>query len=189
MTILGDSIVSKFRWKGSEGSKQAKHTTRKLTPDPGDSSFFFNLRAPLFENVCFHKVRHLFRFACATGYDMGGTRPNLHIKRLPSVLLSDANVVTKSCIARFFDNEACKPSALSDCSTGPSPPLATGARKVRPCRHPGQPPAVNGPTYSAAFAQFPNITAHRSQKIRAQCERPPFHVLYNRISCPSVQYK
>ena len=29
--------------------------------------------------------------------------------------------------------------------------------------------------------------SHRSRKIRAQCERPPIHVLKTQVSCPSVQ--
>ena len=46
----------------------------------------------------------------------------------PNILLSDASLVTKSYIARFVDDDAFNPSALSNCSTGPSPPA--GARKV-----------------------------------------------------------
>ena len=43
---------------------------------------------------------------------------------LPNILLSNASLVTKSCIARFVDDDAFNPCALSNCSTGPSPPLA-----------------------------------------------------------------
>ena len=105
---------------------------------------------------------------------------------LPNILLSNASLVTKSCIARFVDDDAFNPSALSDCSTGPSPPLAHGKPTLSPfqantgCPHPGR------------FGRFRSIseqTAHRSRKIRAQCEGPPIHVLKTHVSCPSVQQK
>ena len=38
--------------------------------------FFENLPTPLFGNDGFVKIQHLFRFACATGYDTGGIRAN-----------------------------------------------------------------------------------------------------------------
>ena len=41
---------------------------------------------------------------------------------LPNILLSNASLVTKSCIARFVDDDAFKPSAMSDCSTSPPRP-------------------------------------------------------------------
>ena len=47
------------------------------------------------------------------------------------------------------------PSALSDCSTDPSPPLHWRTES-RPCRHPKQTPVVHSPAYLAAFARFPN---------------------------------
>ena len=44
------------RWKGSEGSKLAKHTTRKLTPWRFHKcNFFENLPTPFFGNVDFVK--------------------------------------------------------------------------------------------------------------------------------------
>ena len=72
---------------------------------------------------------------------------------LPNILLSNASMVTKSCIARFVDDDAFNPCALSNCSTGPSPPLAHGKSTLSSfqanagCLLPG---------YLAAFAQFPN---------------------------------
>ena len=72
---------------------------------------------------------------------------------LPHILLSNASFVTKSCIARFVEGNAFNPSALSDCSTGPSPHWRT---QSRPCRHPGPAPAVYSPAYLAAFARFAN---------------------------------
>ena len=100
---------------------------------------------------------------------------------LPNILLSDASLVTKSYIARFVDDDAFNPSALSNCSTGLSPQLAHGKSTLSPsqanagCRQPG------------LFSRFRSIseqTVHRSRKIRAQCERPPIHVLKTQVSCP-----
>ena len=77
---------------------------------------------------------------------------------LPHSLLSNASLVTKSCIARFVEGDAFNPNALRlrgtrDCSTGPSSHWRT---QSRPCRHPGPAPAVYSPAYLAAFARFAN---------------------------------
>ena len=105
---------------------------------------------------------------------------------LPNILLSDASLVTKSYVARFVDDNAFNPSALSNYSTGPSPPLAHGKSTLSPSR-------VNaGCPQPGLFGRFRSIseqTAHRSRQIRAQCERPPIHVLKTQVSCPSVQWK
>ena len=88
---------------------------------------------------------------------------------IPNILLSNASLVTKSYIARFVDDDAFNPSALSDCSTGPSPPLAHGKSTLSPS-HPNA-----GCPQPGLFGRFRSIseqTAHRSRKIRAQCERP-----------------
>ena len=93
---------------------------------------------------------------------------------LPHILLSNASLVTKSCIARFVEGDAFNPSALSNCSTGPSPPLAHAKSTLSPSR------ASAGCLQPGLFGRFRSIcqqTAHRSRKIRAQCEIPPFHVL------------
>ena len=71
---------------------------------------------------------------------------------LPNILLSEASLATKSYIARFVDDDAFNPSALSNCSTGPSPPLTHG----KSTRHPRPTPAVHSPAYLAAFARFLN---------------------------------
>ena len=53
--VLVSSPIT-VRWKGSEGSKQTKHTTRKLTPCWFQKcNFFENLPTPFFVNVCFIK--------------------------------------------------------------------------------------------------------------------------------------
>ena len=51
---------------------------------------------------------------------------------LPNTLPRNVSLVTKSCIARFFDDDASNPSALSDCSTGPSPPLVHAESTLSP---------------------------------------------------------
>ena len=103
---------------------------------------------------------------------------------LPNILLSDASMVTKSYIARFVDDDAFNPSALSNCSTGPSPPLAHGKSTLSPSQ------AKAGCLQPGLFGRFHSIseqTVHRSRKIRAQCERPPIYVVETHVSCPSVQ--
>ena len=73
---------------------------------------------------------------------------------LPNILLSNASMVTKSCIARFVDDDAFNPCALSNCSTGPSPPLLAHGKSTLSsfqanagCLRPGP---------FGRFAQFPN---------------------------------
>ena len=93
---------------------------------------------------------------------------------LPNILLSNASMVTKSCMARFVDDDAFNPSTLSNCSTGPSPLLAHGKSTLSSFQ------ANAGCLRPGLFGRFRSIseqTAHRSRKIRAQCEIPPFHVL------------
>ena len=93
---------------------------------------------------------------------------------LPHILLSNASLVTKSCIARFVEGDAFNPSALSDCNTGPSPPLAHAKSTLSPSR------ASAGCLQPGLFGRFRSIceqTAHPSRKIRAQCEIPHFHAL------------
>ena len=93
---------------------------------------------------------------------------------LPNILLSNASLVTKSCIAQFVKDDAFNLSALSDCSTGPSPPPAYAKSTLSSfqanagCLLPG---------VSVRSRSISEQTAHRSRKIRAQCEIPPFHVL------------
>ena len=72
---------------------------------------------------------------------------------LSHILLSNASLVAKSCVARFVEGDAFNPSALSDCSTGPSPHWRT---QSRPYRHPRPARAVHGPAYLAVFARSAN---------------------------------
>ena len=73
--------------------------------------------------------------------------------QLPNILLSNASLFTKSCIARFVDDDAFNPCALSNCSTGLSPPLAHGKSTLSSFQANAN---CIGPAYLAAFAQFPN---------------------------------
>ena len=141
------------RWKGSEDSKQTKHTTRKLTPCWFQKcQFFENLPTPFFGNVCFIKFGP-FSALLALPVMIREEYGQMAHQTLPNILLSDASLVTKLCIARFVDDDAFNPSALSNCSTGPLPRWRT---ESRPCRHPMPTPAVHSPAYLAAFARFPN---------------------------------
>ena len=172
------------RWKGSEGSKLTKHTTRKLTPCWFQKCIFFeNLPTPFFGNACFIKFGP-FSALLALPVMIREEYGQMAHQTLPNILLSDASLVAKSYIARFVDDDAFNPSALSNCSTGPSPPLAHGKSTLSPSQ------ANAGCPQPGLFCRFRSIseqTVHRSRKIRAQCERSPIHVLKTQVSCPSVQ--
>ena len=103
---------------------------------------------------------------------------------LPNILLSDASLVTKPYIARFVNDDASNPSALSNCTTGPSPPLAHGKSTLSPSQANASCPQ---PGLFGRVRSISEQTVHRSRKIRTQCERTPIHVLKTQVSCPSVQ--
>ena len=135
--------------------------------------FFENLPTPFFGNVCFIKFGQ-FSALLALPVMIREEYGQMAHQRLPNILLSNASLVTKSCIARFIDDDAFNPCALSNCSTGPSPPLAHGKSTLSSflvnagCLRPG------------LFGRFRSIseqTAHPSRKTRAQREKSPFHVL------------
>ena len=80
---------------------------------------------------------------------------------LPNILLSNASLVTKSCIVRFVDDDAFNPCALSNCSTGPSPTLAHGKSTLPSFQ------ANAGCLRPGLFVRFRSIseqTAHRHQQ-------------------------
>ena len=79
--------------------------------------FFENLPTPFFGNVCFIKFGPLSALLALLVMirEEYGQRAQ---QTLPNILLSDASLVTKSYIARFVDDDAFNPSALSNCSTG-----------------------------------------------------------------------
>ena len=176
--------LSTVRWKGSEGSKQTKHTTRKLTPCWFQKCIFFeNLPTPFFGNVCFVKFGTFSALLALPVMIREAYGQNVY-ETLPRILLSNASLVTKSCVARFVEGDAFNPSALSDCSTGPSPPLVHAKSTLSPSQ------ASAGCPRAGLFCRFRSIceqTAHRSRKIRAQCERPPIHVLKTQVSFASAQ--
>ena len=145
--------------------------------------FFENLPTPFFGNVGFVKF-DTFSALLALPVMIWEGYEQIVYETLPHILLSNASLVTKSCIARFVEGDAFNPSALSDCSTGPSPPLAHAKSTLSPSQ------ASAGCSQASLFCRFRSIceqTAHRSRKIRAQCERPPIHVLKTQVSCPSGQ--
>ena len=165
---------SRFVGRGqNKGSKQTKHTTRKLTPWWFKKcKFFENLPTPFFGNVDFIKFGTFSALLALPVMIREGYGQIAH-QTLPNILLSNASLVTESCIARSVDDDACNPSALSDCSTGPSPPLAYAKWTLSSFQ------ANAGCLRPGLFGRFRSISeqaAHRSRKIRAQCETPPFHV-------------
>ena len=80
---------------------------------------------PFFGNVCFIKFGP-FSALLALPVMIREEYGQIAHQTLPNILLSDPSLVTKSYIARFVDDDAFNPSALSNRSTGPSPPLAHG---------------------------------------------------------------
>ena len=145
--------------------------------------FFENLPTPFFGNVGFVKFG-TFSALLALPVMIQEGYGQIVYETFPHILLSNASLVSKSCIAMFVEGDAFNPSALSDCSTGPSPPLAHAKSTLSPSQ------ASAGCPRAGLFGRFRSIceqTAHRSRKIRAQCERPPIHVLKTQVSCPSAQ--
>ena len=148
--------------------------------------FFENLPTPFFfGNICFIKFGP-FSALLALSVMIREEHGQMAHQTLPNIVLSDASLVTKSYIARFADGVAFNPSALSNCSTGPSPPLAHRKSTLSPSQ------ANAGCPQPGLFGRFRSISeqmVHRSRKIRAQCEKPPIYVLKTQASCPSVQLK
>ena len=85
--------------------------------------FFENLPTPFFGNVGFVKFG-TFSAVLALPVMIRDGYGQIVYETFPHVLLSNVSLVTKSCIARFVEGDVFNPSALSDCSTGLSPPLA-----------------------------------------------------------------
>ena len=145
--------------------------------------FFLNLPSPFFGNVGFVKFG-TFSALLALPVMIRERYGQIVYETLPHILLSNASLVTKSCIARFVEGDAFNPSALSDCSTGSSPPLAHGKSTLSPSE------ASAGCSRAGLFGRFCSIceqTAHRIRKIRAQCERSPIHVLKTFVSFGAVE--
>ena len=61
---------------GGLKTNEAYHSKTDALVIP-EMQFFENLPTPLFWKCWFCNIRHLFRFACATGYDTGWIRANL----------------------------------------------------------------------------------------------------------------
>ena len=135
----------------------------------GDSinGFFFeNFTYALFGNVGFVKFGTFSALPALPVMIREGYGQIIY-ETLPHILLSNASLVTKSCIARFVEGDAFNPSALSDCSTGPSPPLAHAKSTLSPSQ------ASAGCSQAGLFCRFRSIceqTAHRSRKFERNVE-------------------
>ena len=168
---------------GGLKTNEAYHSKADALVIPEMYFFFENLPTPFFGNVGFVKFG-TFSALLALPVVMREGYEQIVYETLPHILLSKASLVTKSCIARFVEGDAFNPSALNDCSTGHSPPLAHAKSTLSPSK------ASAGFPRAGLFCRFRSIceqTAHRSRKIRAQCERPPIHVLKAQVSCSSAQ--
>ena len=168
---------------GGLKTNEAYHLKADALLIPEMYFFFENLPTPFFGNVGF-VIFGTFSALLALPVMIREEYGQMAHQTLPNILLSNASLVTKSCIARFVEGDAFSPSALSDCSTGPSPPLAHAKSTLSPSQ------TSAGCPRASLFCRFRSIceqTAHRSRKIRAQCERPPIHVLKTQVSCPSAQ--
>ena len=100
--------------------------------------FFENLPTPFFGNVDFIKFVTFSALLALSVMIWEGYGQIAH-QTLPNILLSNASLVTKSCIARFVEDGAFKLGALSDCSKGPSPPHGSlegvGGLKINEAYH------------------------------------------------------
>ena len=151
------------RFVGRGWRAQNKRSIPLETGRLGDSRnvFFFKFTYALFWKCLFIKfvpISALLALPVMIREEYG----QMAHQTLPNILLSNASLVTKSCIARFVDDDAFNPCALSNCSTGPSPPMAHGKSTLSSfqgnagCLRPG------------LFGRFRSIseqTAHRSRKI------------------------
>ena len=104
-----------------------------VTPEIVVVFFFENLHRPFLGNVGFVKFV-TFSALLALPVMIRDGYGQIVYKTLPHILLSNASLVAKSCIARFVEDDAFNPSALSDCSTGLSPPLAHAKSTLSPSR-------------------------------------------------------
>ena len=98
-------------------NKRSIPTTRKLTPVDPRNVTFWKFTGALFWKFWFDKIRHLFALLALQAMSREG-HGKIAYQTLHNFVLRNASLVTKSCIAQFFDDEACNPSALSDCSRG-----------------------------------------------------------------------
>ena len=137
---------------GGLKTNEAYHSKADALVIPEMYFFFENLPTPFFGNVGFVKFGTFSALLALPAMIREGYGQIVY-ETLPHILLSNASLVSKSCIARFVEGDAFNPSALSDCSTDPSPHWHT---QSRPFRHPRPAPAVHGPAYFTAFARSAN---------------------------------
>ena len=111
---------------------------------------------PFFGNVCFIKFVP-FSALLALPVMIREEYGQMAHQTLPNILLSNASLVTKSYIARFVDDESTTHLSRARLVTAARVPLPRWRTESRPCRHSRPTPAVYGPAYLAAFAEFTNI--------------------------------
>ena len=145
---------------GGLKTNEAYHSKADALLIPEMYFFFCKFTYALFWKCWFCKIRHLFRCACATGYDTGWIRAN-HIWNASSHLAQQREPGYEVVHRSVCRGDAFNPSALSDCSTGPSPPLAHAKSTLSPSR------ASAGCLQPGLFGRFRSIceqTAHLSRK-------------------------
>ena len=118
---------------GGPKTNEAYHSKADALVIPEMYFFFENLPMPFLGNVGFVKFGTFSALLALSVMILDGYGQIVY-ETLPLILLSNASLVTKACIARFVEGDAFNPSALSDCSTGPSPPLAHAKSTMSPSR-------------------------------------------------------
>ena len=116
---------------GGLKTNEAYHSKADALVIPEMYFFFENLPTPFFGNVGFVKFG-TFSALLALPVMIREGYGQIVYETLPHILLSNASLVTKSCIARFVEGDVFNPSALNNCSTGPSPPLAHAKLTLSP---------------------------------------------------------
>ena len=151
---------------GGLKTNESYHLKADTLPIP-KMYFFENLPTPFFGNVCFIKFGP-FSALLALPVMIREEYGQMAHQTLPNILLSDASLVTKSYIARFVDDDAFNPSALSNCSTGPSPPAGARAKCV----------VIDKPS-DARLRNHASVTEQDVRK-RLMCHLPVFLPYHNR---------
>ena len=156
------AIAEEPQWSIAHGSLEgvgglktngAYHSKADALLIPEMYFFLENLPTSFFGNVDFMKFVTFSALLALPVMIREGYGQIAH-QTLPNILLSNASLVTKSCIARFVEDDAFNPSALSDCSTGPFPSLAYAKSALSSFQ--ANAGCLYGLAYLAVFARFPN---------------------------------
>ena len=130
--LVGQRAHGSLEGVGGLKTNEAYHSKADALVIP-EMCFFENLPTPFFGNVGFVKFG-TFSALLALPVKIRDGYGQIVYETLPHILLSNASLVTKSCIARFVEGDAFNPSAPRNCSTGPSPPLAHANSTLSPSR-------------------------------------------------------